>query len=130
VIKLLTWSIAFLGLVIIVLGIVVLVDASAVSITEPAKRCAPSIWQTQWWPPIYLGCVIAAHETLAAGLIGASVALLAAWIAFAAVLRQERQERDRTRGQQSDAMEVAKISIKTGDSRCCCCSADSRSRNG
>src|ERR1051326_6105754 len=54
----------------IVLGVIVLADASALSITEPAKRCAPSIWRSQW--PVYLGCAVAAHENLSGGLFGAA----------------------------------------------------------
>lgn len=43
----------------------------------------------------WAGCAMAAHEGLAAGLIGAAGALFAAWLAFDAVQEQIAQERDR-----------------------------------
>ena len=117
----LIWAAAIVvSLLIIVLAVIVLVDASALSITETAKRCAPSIWQSQW--PIYLGCAVAAHEGLAGGLFGAAGALFAAWLAFTAVMEQiaaEKQLRDqqlsseqeRTRRQQASAREVANVCV-------------------
>lgn len=43
----------------------------------------------------WIGCAIAAHEGLAAGLIGAAGALFAGWLAFQAVQEQMKQERNR-----------------------------------
>ena len=47
-----------------------------------------------WQFPKWFGCVLDAHDSLAAGLIGAAMALFAAWIAWTAVQRQlEEQQR-------------------------------------
>jgi hypothetical protein len=48
-----------------------------------------------WAFPKWFGCVMAIHETLAGGLIGAAGALLAAWIAWTAVQEQINSERER-----------------------------------
>jgi hypothetical protein len=58
--------------------------------SEPTTYCSTSL---AWWQ--WAGCVMAAHEGLAAGLIGAAGALFAAWLAFDAVQEQMRQERAR-----------------------------------
>jgi hypothetical protein len=47
-----------------------------------------------WAFPKWFGCVIATHETLAGGLIGAAGVLLAAWIAWTAVQQQINSERE------------------------------------
>jgi hypothetical protein len=49
----------------------------------------------QWKFPKWLGCVLSAHENLAGGLIAASGALIAAWIAWAAVQQQINADRER-----------------------------------
>jgi hypothetical protein len=47
-----------------------------------------------WQFPKWFGCVLGDHDSLAAGLIGATGALFAAWIAWTAVQRQlEEQQR-------------------------------------
>ena len=87
---------------------------------EEAKRCAPSIWKTQW--PRYIGCVAGARGDLAAGLIGVAGALFAAWLAFAAVMAQIANETNlrnqqlhddegRIRRQQANAKRAAKACI-------------------
>ena len=43
-------------------------------------KCFDSFWTAQW--PKWIGCAMAAHESLAAGLIGLWAAILAAWLAF------------------------------------------------
>jgi hypothetical protein len=48
-----------------------------------------------WALPRWFGCVLTAHEALAAGLIGAAGALLAAWIAWSAIQQQINAERER-----------------------------------
>ena len=73
-----------LGLIALAVGILVFADATA--IPDEAKRCAPSVWQSQW--PRYLGCTMTAHEGLAGGLIAAAGALFAAWLAFDAIQEQ------------------------------------------
>lgn len=75
-------------------------DLSFVHVTasiEPSKRCAPSIWQSQW--PKWIGCTMAAHEGLAGGLIGGAGALFAAWVAYTAVRDQIDAEGERVREQ-------------------------------
>jgi hypothetical protein len=47
-----------------------------------------------WVFPRWFGCVLAADETLAGGLIGAAGVILGAWIAWAAVQQQINAERD------------------------------------
>jgi hypothetical protein len=58
--------------------------------SEATKYCSVRLTRLQW-----LGCAMAAHEDLAAGLIGAAGALFAGWLAFQAVQEQMRQERER-----------------------------------
>jgi hypothetical protein len=101
-----------------VVGILTFVDFTAP--IEEAKRCAPSIWKTQW--PRYIGCVAGARGDLAAGLIGVAGALFAAWLAFAAVMAQIANETNlrnqqlhddegRIRRQQANAKRAAKACI-------------------
>ena len=56
------------------------VDAGA------AEKCAPKF-------PKWFGCVIASHESLSGGLIGAGGALLAAWLAWHAIMAQINSDR-------------------------------------
>jgi hypothetical protein len=56
------WAI-IIGVVLIILAVGILVFVDATAIPDEAKRCAPSVWQSQW--PRYLGCAMAAHEGLA-----------------------------------------------------------------
>jgi len=72
-----------LGLVIVgILGF-----AHAFAHLEESKRCFSTGFQHAQWPK-WIGCAIAVHEGLAAGLIGAAGALLAAIIAADAVWQQ------------------------------------------
>jgi hypothetical protein len=59
-----------------------------------------------WAFPKWFGCVLSAHETLAGGLIGASGALIAAWIAWGAIQAQINAERERT---MADRLEVERL---------------------
>jgi hypothetical protein len=65
---------------------------------EDSKRCATTIWKLQW--PKYTGCTMAAHEGLAAGLIGVAGAIWAAWLAYSAIRDQIMAERDAREQQQ------------------------------
>jgi hypothetical protein len=76
---------------------------------EDAKRCAPNIWASQW--PKWIGCIMAAHESLAGGLIGGGGVLFAAWLAWDAVQVQLFEERERRRRQQAEAKEVAVVCV-------------------
>ena len=79
-------------LVVMVIGVITFVDVTA--ITEEAKRCTPSLWQSQW--PRYIGCAIAAHEGFAGGVIGAAGVLFAGWLAFDGIQEQLATEAERT----------------------------------
>lgn len=57
----------------------------------------------QWKFPKWLGCVLSAHENLAGGLIAASGALIAAWIAWAAVQQQINADRERMMAERVEA---------------------------
>lgn len=59
---------------------------------DDMKRCASSLAQTQW--PKWLGCAMAAHESLTGGLIGSGGALFAAWLAWIAIQQQIRADRE------------------------------------
>jgi hypothetical protein len=56
-----------------------------------------------WAFPKWFGCVLSAHEGLAGGLIGASGALIAAWIAWSAVQQQINAERERATADRVEA---------------------------
>ncbi len=88
-----------LGLILLASGILVFAEATA--ITDEAKRCAPSIWQSQW--PRYLGCAMTTHEGLAGGLIGAGGALFAAWLAIDAIQQHITREVERQKVEQAEA---------------------------
>jgi hypothetical protein len=104
----LVWT-AVIGLVLIAMIIGILVFADATAVLDEAKRCTPSIWQSQW--PKYIGCAMAAHEGLAGGQIGAAGALFAAWLAFDAIQEQLTEERERRSRQQAEAKEAAVVCI-------------------
>jgi hypothetical protein len=97
------------GLTVLTVVILAFVDATAM---EDAKRCAPSIWQSQW--PKYIGCAAAAHEGLAGGLVGAAGALFAAWLAFDAIQEQFGQERERVRDEhrRQDRMQSEECEVR------------------
>jgi hypothetical protein len=110
------------GIGVLLLGLVVglLVFADAYALAEHASGCAPSLRQSKW--PMYFGCLMAAHEDLAAGLLGGAGALWAAWLAFQAIqeqIEEERNARERQnadeeedrRRQQAEAKEAAVICI-------------------
>jgi hypothetical protein len=102
------WAI-IIGLGLILLAVGILMFAEATAIPDEAKRCAPSIWQSQW--PRYLGCAMAAHEGLAGGLIGAAGALFAAWLAFDAIQQQILGEAERGKIEQAEAKLAAVVCI-------------------
>jgi hypothetical protein len=95
-----------LALILIVLGTLALADIYQL---EDMKRCAPTIWKQKW--PMWLGCVLAAQQDLAAGLIGGAGALFAAWLAFDAVQEQLAEERNRQLRRQAEAKVVATLCI-------------------
>ncbi len=73
---------------ILLLGIVsILGFAHAFAHLEESKRCFPAGFVHAQWPK-WIGCAMAEHQDLAAGLIGGAGALLAAFIAADAVWQQ------------------------------------------
>ena len=76
---------------------------------DEAKRCATTFAKSQW--PQYIGCIMAAHESLAAGLIGGAGALIAAWVAWIVFQAQLSAERDQRRYRESVAKEAAVLAI-------------------
>jgi hypothetical protein len=63
-----------LGLAVLMLAFAHAWDAA------PRAKCFETFWSAQW--PKWIGCAMAAQESLAAGLIGLWAAILAAWLAF------------------------------------------------
>jgi hypothetical protein len=100
------WAVG-IGILLIAIAIGLLVFADATAITEEGKKCAPSIWQSQW--PRYLGCAMGAHEALAGGLIGAAGALFAAWLAFQAIQEQMQAEAERLNEQRRTEVEQRQV---------------------
>lgn len=96
-----------LGLILLATGILVFAEATA--IPDEAKRCAPSIWQSQW--PRYLGCAMTTHEGLAGGLIGAAGALFAALLAIDAIQERTSWEPNRQKLEQAEAKISAVVHI-------------------
>jgi hypothetical protein len=85
----------FIGLAVIVILILAFAHAGALQATpDLSKRCFETFGTAQW--PKWIGCAMAAHESLAAGLVGAAGALFAAWLAYSAVQRQLAQQRRAT----------------------------------
>ena len=68
-----------------------LIDAH--TITAHAERC-PYQFPTKWF-----GCVLANHESISGGLVGAVGALLAAWFAWHAIMAQIESNRAATMAQ-------------------------------
>jgi hypothetical protein len=94
------WAFAIgVGLILLASGILVFAEATA--IPDEAKRCAPSIWQSQW--PRYLGCAMTTHDGLAGGLIAAGGALFAALLAIDAIQQQVPREVERQKVEQAEA---------------------------
>jgi hypothetical protein len=98
-----------LGLVLIGIVVLLLAFVDSYSINEVFGHCSPSLSKSKW--PLYLGCVMAAHEGLAGGLIGAAGALFAAWLAYEAIQEQLSIEDTRRLQRQDDAKAVATMSI-------------------
>jgi hypothetical protein len=75
-----------------------------------SKRCFETFGTAQW--PKWIGCAMAVHETLAAGLVGAGGALFAAWLAYSAVQQQFAQQKEERERLQAEAKEAAVTSLK------------------
>ena len=99
-----------LALVVIVILILAFAHAWAPGAApDLSKRCFETFGTAQW--PKWIGCAIAVHESLAAGLIGAGGALFAAWLAYSTVQQQfAHLEAERAR-LQAEAKETAVVSL-------------------
>jgi len=95
------------SLIIIVVGILSFADSFAIN--EAGRRCATNFGKSKW--PMHIGCAMAGHEDLAAGLLGGAGALFAAWLAFDAIQEQLTEERQRRLRQQSEAKATAVMGI-------------------
>jgi hypothetical protein len=100
----------FIVLAVIVILILAFAHAWAPQVaSDLSKRCFETFGSAQW--PKWIGCAMAVHDSLAAGLIGAGGALFAAWLAYAAVQQQfAHQEVERAR-LQAEAKEAAVLSL-------------------
>jgi hypothetical protein len=72
------------GLTIVVTGLLAFADTYA----HNSAHCFDTIRSAQF--PKWLGCAMAAHESLAGGMIGFAGAIIAAWLAYSAVQDQLR----------------------------------------
>ena len=82
--------VALLGLAVLALAFAHAWD-SALPNTGPRAKCFETFWTAQW--PKWIGCAMAAHESLAAGLIGLWAAIFAAWLAYSGIRMQIDEER-------------------------------------
>jgi hypothetical protein len=80
----------FFGLPILVFLVLALVQAGS------GSSC-------RWAFPKWFGCVLAAHESLAGGLIGLAGVLLGAWVAWSAVQQQISADRERAIADREEA---------------------------
>jgi hypothetical protein len=61
---------------------------------SPRAKCFETFGTAQW--PKWIGCAMAAHESLAAGLIGLWAAIFAAWLAYSGIKMQIDEDRRKT----------------------------------
>jgi hypothetical protein len=61
--------------------------------------------------PKWLGCVVANHENLAGGLIGAAGTLFAGWLAWTAVQTQMSDARERAQADRSEVEELLSFDV-------------------
>ena len=91
-----TGAILFCSLVAVVILLLAFAHAWVPSPTNGGHvRCYDNFLHAKW--PMWLGCVIAAYETLAGGLIAAAAALFGAWLAFSGLKEQIAMEQENTK---------------------------------
>lgn len=94
----------------IVLG-TILITHGALALAEigASIKCDPTFTSVKW--PIgwarWLGCSIALHESLAAGLIGTGGAIFAGWLAYSAVQLQLSEQHKEAQQKQIEAKAAA-----------------------
>jgi hypothetical protein len=76
---------------------------------SPRAKCFETFGTAQW--PKWIGCAMAAHESLAAGLIGLWAAIFAAWLAYSGIKMQIDEDRRKTAIRQIAAKEAAVLAI-------------------
>jgi hypothetical protein len=69
----------------------------------------------RWKFPLWFGCVLDAHDNLAAGLIGAAGALFAAWLAWRAVQHQINADRERALADRQEGDKQLEVARKAAD---------------
>ena len=99
---------ALLGLAVLALAFAHAWD-SVLPASAPRAKCFETFWSAQW--PKWIGCAMAAHESLAAGLIGLWAAIFAAWVAFSGIQMQIEEERGKVVFRQVQAKATAAIAI-------------------
>jgi hypothetical protein len=81
------------GLSVAVIGLLAFAHAQAHLSSD--TRCFEGILHTQW--PKWIGCAMAAHESLAGGLIGFAGVIFAAWLAYSGAQDQLRNTNEQLR---------------------------------
>jgi hypothetical protein len=76
---------------------------------SPRARCFETFWTAQW--PKWIGCAMAAHESLAAGLIGLWAAIFAASLAYSGIQMQIEEDRQKVALSQIAAKQTAITAI-------------------
>jgi len=97
-----------LGLVVLALAFAHAWDA-ALPNAAPRAKCFETFWSAQW--PKWIGCAMAAHESLAAGLISLWAAILAAWLAYSGIRMQIDEDRQKVALSQIAAKQAAVTAI-------------------
>lgn len=82
---------------------------SVLPYASPRARCFETFWTAQW--PKWIGCAMAAHESLAAGLIGLWAAIFAGWLAYSGIQMQIEEDREKVALNQIAAKQTAIAAI-------------------
>jgi hypothetical protein len=104
-----TGCILFCGLTALVILILAFAHTWSPRIEAQRPHCFPDFLHAK--SPLWLGCVMAAHEALAGGLIAAAGALFGAWLAFSGLQEQIAAERQNTRTLQRAYVNVEPLGI-------------------
>jgi hypothetical protein len=99
---------ALLGLAVLALAFAHAWDSVPPDSATRAK-CFETFGTAQW--PKWIGCAMAAHESLAAGLIGWWAAIFAGWLAYSGILKQIEEDRQKIALSQITAKQAAVTAI-------------------
>jgi hypothetical protein len=100
--------VVLLGLAVLALAALAFAHAWDAALPNAATRakCFETFWTAQW--PKWIGCAMAAHESLAAGLIGLWAAIFAASLAYSGIQMQIEGDRQNIQMQiEEDRQKVA-----------------------